>query len=465
MAKTPLNTGQAGERWLERGITLPHAIGLLLGYIIGASIFVLVGPLAASVGPGLFVSYALAAVPALLVCLYNIQLGAVLPTTGANYVVASRVLSPFAGFLSNWAMLVATFFGVPVLAWGFGIYLAQFVPGIPPMAGAIGIVVVLGTVNVLGVRIAAWVQSLMVLMFVAALALFIVGGLPHIDPALQQPLFPNGFGAVVITAISAYFSYIGFTVITEVAGEIREPRRNIPRALIVSFLIVLLIYTSTSYVFTGVMDWREAGQSAATLTHAAARFLPPGLVTFIGLGALFAAATTIHGVLMTSSRDVLMLGHDGVLPAVFGRVHPRLRTPVAALVLLIAVSCAGVAMGFTLDQYALLTVLGLMVVHIISSTAVFLLPSRRPDLWQRASIQFSTVGRWFTWIGVLAVSIFFLVVGSAEVPSGALLFAALMLAGVVYWYARRAYLAARDINLEARMATFGTQLEQELSVD
>lgn len=466
MATQPRTTTAAttGE-WLERGISLPHAVALILGYVLGASIFLLIGPLAGGAGPALYLSYLIAAVPALWVCFYNIQLGAVMPTTGANYVAASRVLSPFAGFISNWAMLVAAFFGVPVLAWGFGVYLAEFIPAISPMAGAIGIVVLLGIVNLLGISVAAWVQSLMVLSFVAALVMFTVGGLPHINPEFQMPLFPNGFGAVIVTAISAYFSYIGFTVITEVAGEIQQPRRNIPRALAISFAAVLLLYMTTTYVFTGVLHWEEAGQSGAALAEAAATFLSPGLVSFIGVAALFAAATTIHGVLMTASRDVLMLGQDRILPAVFGRVHPRFRTPAAGVILLVVISIAGVSMGFTLDHYALLTVLGLMVVHMITATAVFVLPRRRPELWERASVKFSPAGRWVTWIGVLVMALFFLVIGAAEAPSGALLFVALMLGGIGYWYARKAYLAGRGINLEEQMSTFSAEMEQELSAD
>lgn len=466
MATQPRTTSvTTTEEWLQRGITLPHAIALILGYIIGASIFLLIGPLAGSAGPAVYLSYLIAAVPALWVCFYNIQLGAAVPTTGANYVAASRVLSPFAGFVSNWAMLVAAFFGVPVLAWGFGVYLAEFVPTVSPMTGAIGIVVLLGIVNFLGVSVSAWVQSLMVLSFFAALVLFAVGGLPHINPEFQRPLFPNGFGAVIVTAISAYFSYIGFTVITEVAGEIQQPRRNIPRALAISFAVVLLLYMTTTYVFTGVLHWEEAGQSGAALTEAAATFLSPGLVAFIGVAALFAAATTIHGVVMTASRDVLMLGRDGILPAVFGRVHPRFRTPTAGIILLVLISIAGVSMGLTLDHYALLTVLGLMVVHMITATAVFFLPRRHPELWVRAAVQFSPAGRWVTWIGVLVMALFFLVIGAAEAPSGALLFLVLMLFGIGYWYARKAYLAGRGVDLEEQMSKFNAEMEQELSAD
>lgn len=455
----------ATEQWLERGITLPHAVALILGYVIGASIFLLIGPLAGDVGPGLYWVYAMAAVPALFVCLYNIQLGAVMPTTGANYVAATRVLSPFAGFIANWAMMVAAFFGMAVLAYGFGVYLQEFIPSITPLQGAIGVVLLLGAINYIGISAATWVQSLMVLTIVAALAVFAVGGLPHMNPDFHRPLFPNGFGAAVVTAITAYFSYIGFTVITEVSGEIQRPRRNIPLALVISFAAILVLYMGTTYVFTGVVHWEEAAQVGAALPHAAARFLPPAMVGFIALAGLFATATTIHATLLTLSRDLLMLGRDGVLPAVFGRVHPRFHTPGVGIVAVVLVCVLGISLGFTLDEYALLAVLGLMIVHIVTATTVLLLPRRKPQLWQRAPVRYSKAGLWFMWIGAVAIGLFYLLLGLLEAGRLAGLFVGLMAVGGVYWFARKAYLIQRGVDLEERMKSFTDEMKRELAAD
>ena len=384
-----------------------------------------------------------------------------MPTTAANYVAASRVLSPFAGFALNWALLVATFFGLPVLAWGFGAYLAELVQGITPAVGAVAILLVLGLVNYLGIRVSAWVQTLMVAVLLAALLVFILGGLPHVDPNLQSPLFPLGFGAVLLTAIPAYFSYIGFTSITEVAGEIQNPRRNIPRTLVVTFAAVLLLYVSTMYVFTGVVDWKLAA-SATELSEAAARFLPPYLVTFIRIGALLAAATTIHAVLLTTCRDIMMLGRDGVFPTLFGRIHPRFGTPHVALGFAVLIAMVGVSMALTLEEYALLTVMGLMVVQTIASVAVFRLPHRYPGWWERSPIKFSRFWRWFTLIGTVVFSLLFLVFGMVRGPRGALLFVGLMLSCVPYWYLRKRFLASHGVDLERQVAAVSGLVAEEI---
>lgn len=123
------------------------AVGIVVGFVIGASIFILVGPLAGNVGPGLPLAYLIACVPAIFACLYNIQLAGALPTTGANYVAGTRFISPFAGFVTTWMVLVGACFGVPLLAVGFASYLAQLVPGTPIIPTAVAVIVVLCVAN------------------------------------------------------------------------------------------------------------------------------------------------------------------------------------------------------------------------------------------------------------------------------------------------------------------------------
>lgn len=450
---------------MVRGVSLLHAITIILGYVIGASIFLLVGPLSGMAGPTLYLSYIIAAIPAIFVCLYNVQLGSAMPVTAANYVIATKINSPFWGFFLNWAMVVAVFFGVPLLAWGFADYLSFFIPGLPVMPVALAVIALLALVNYFGVKPAAWLQTVMVAIFVVALMIFAFGGIPHINPEYHRPLFPLGFGAVLITAVAAYYSYIGFTVITEIAGEIVNPRKNIPIALVVSILSVLAIYVLVTYVLTGTLYWETAGVSPAAVTEAAQGFLSPGLVTFIGIAALFASATTINAVLLTSSRDVMMLGRDGVFPEVFGRINKKYKTPGTSIGFVFLISALGVLLAYAIERYAMLTVFGLIVVHIIAATAVFRLPTIRSDIFERARIRFKPFWRWFTWIGSLLVASFFMIIGLVEDTQGWLLFISLLVLGVAYWYFRKWYLTNKGINLEEGMKEYSDMLKEELEVE
>lgn len=449
----------------RRQISLLGAVGILVGFVVGASIFVLVGPLAGSVGPGLPFAYLLASVPTVFACLYNIQLAGALPTTAANYVAGTRFISPFAGFVTTWMILVGACFGVPLLAVGFASYLQQLVPGIPIIPTAVAVVVLLCMANLLGLRFATVVQAILVMVFLLALVLYIGAGVPHIDATQYQTLFPNGISALFLAAIAAYYSFTGFTVITEVAGEVRNARRNVPVAIIVSFLLVLAVYVGVTTVLTGTLDWRTAGESPAAVTASAATFLPAAATTFISFGALFASATTINAVLASLSRDVLQLARDQVFPAWLGKIHPRFGSPYGGILVLTGVSVVGVLLAFGIERYALITVFAFLVIHLVTATAVLRLPRVRPDVWQRSPFQFSAFWRWFTYAGVVVLSVLIFGFASYSDPATAVVFLVAGALAVPYWLARRRTLLRRGVDLNESMRRFTRDMADELALD
>lgn len=448
----------------RRQISLLGAVSILVGFVVGASIFVLVGPLAGEVGPGLPLAYALAAIPAIFACLYNIQLAGALPTTGANYVAGTRFISPAAGFVTTWMIIVGACFGVPLLAVGFAAYMAELVPGTPITLTAIAVVVLLGGANLLGLRFAAVVQVIMVVLFLLALAIFVLGGIPQIDTARYSPLLPNGTSALLLAAIAAYYSFTGFTVITEVAGEVRDARRNVPRAIIISFLIVLAVYVGVTGVLTGTMDWQAAGESPAAVAESADTFLPGAVVTFISLGALFASATTINAVFTSLSRDILQLGRDGVFPEWFGRVHEKYGSPYGGILTLTGVSVVGVLLAFGIERYALITVFAFLVIHLITSTAVLRLPKLRPDLWAMSPFQFSPFWRWFTYVGMVVLAVAIMGFATYSDPVSGLVFLICSALAIPYWVLRRRTLLKAGIDLDHSMRQFTDDMAAELDL-
>lgn len=447
-----------------RQISLLGAISILVGFVVGASIFVLVGPLAGQVGPGLPLAYALASIPAVFACLYNIQLAGALPTTGANYVAGTRFVSPAAGFLTTWMILIGASFGVPLLAVGFASYMAELLPGTPIIPTAVAVVVLLGLVNLLGLRFAAVVQAIMVVIFILALAIYVFAGVPSIETARYTPLLPNGTSALLLTSIAAYYSFTGFTVITEVAGEVRNARRNVPLAIIVSFLIVLVIYISVTAVLTGTLGWEAAGESPAAVADSAAAFLPNWAVTFINFGALFASATTINAIFTSLSRDILQLGRDGVFPAWFGRTHPRFGAPYGGILTLTGASVVGVLLAFGIERYALITVFAFLVIHLISATAVLRLPKLRPDLWAQSPFQFTPFWRWFTFLGVVILTVAIFAFATYSDPVTGLVFLLCSAVAIPYWLVRRRVLLNDGIDLNHSMRKFTAEMSAELGI-
>ena len=243
---------------LERSIGLGGAAATLVGYVVGASIFILPGELAASTGPAIFLSFLLASIPALLSCFVTAQIGCVYPVSGGPYIAASRNLSPFAGFMLVWSLMLGATIGIPLIAYGFADYLAFFIPGVPQMVVALGIV-----------------------------------------------------------------------------------------------------------------------------------------ASLISFGALFAAATSVNGILLAISRDIYALARDQIFPEALGRLGGQKHMPHAAILTVTLLGLIGISRGASITQYALSAVMAIMLVQILSAAAVFALPRKRPERFAAAGFRLSPFWRVF----------------------------------------------------------------------
>ena len=448
---------------LERSLSLVGCVGAIVGLVIGASIFVLIPTLAGMTGPSLYLAYAISVVPAIFAALYLMQLGGALPVTGANYVAVTRWISPAAGVVIVLTGIIAMISTNCIAAWGFGEYIVAYFPNISVLGVAIGVVVLFGVINWLGVKIFQWTQVLMVVLLLLAMFIFGITGLFHIQPEFQAPLFPEGIGSFFLVVAIATFSWAGFIAITEVAGEVRNPKRNIPVALILSIVIILIIYILQTYVFTGTLLWTEAAEiGPVAVLAAAANFLPEGVVAYIAIAALLAMATTINSIMLLGAREAFALSRDQVMPSFFNRVHSRFKTPYLTIFLITVLSVVGVIFAAGLEQYALMVVFALMITQSFGATAVWRMPKRAPDLYAKALFRFTPFWRRFTWIGcLLTFSLIFLFGLLADLKTG-LVFFGIMLLGIVYWYWRKSYLQKRGIDIHKNLRSFSKEVITEI---
>ena len=421
---------------------------MLIGYVVGGSIFILPGTLAASAGPGIFISYLIASVLALFTCLVTAQVGSAIPTSGANYIAVSRVLSPFWGFMFIWTLIVTIAVGVPLIAYGFAEYLAYFIPGLNPMLIAVLSILVFVGVNILGIQVASWIQAVMVLEFMAALLVFGGGGVANSDPALLTPLFPMGFGAVLFMAIPAYYSYSGFFIIAEIGEEIKDPSRNIPKALLISFCLVLLVYTVVPLAVTGVLPWNTLGETKGAVAVASEIFFPKWLAEAIAFSALFAIATSINGIIVAQSRDIFAVARDRVLPEGLSKVTKLFRTPFVAILMVGGLSLIGTLIGTSIQNYAIMTVLGFMIIQCLSGLAVLNLPKKLPERYAKAKFKLKGFALPFFSIGLVIISLAFLVVGVIQSFLSALIFLGLVGLGALLYILRKNALEKKGLRLE-----------------
>lgn len=430
-------------------IGVAGAVSMIVGYIIGGSIFILPVALTGRVGPAAFLAYLVAAAIALFVCVASAQIGSAFPMSGGTYVAVSRVISPFWGFMVVWMGILMVFTSTSALAYALVDYLTAYVPVLTSyrFVGAVTTIVVFTWVNLRGIRTAVWVQTAMVVVFMAALIVVGTAGLANASPSDFTPLFPLGPGEVLAAAVPAYYSYSGFSAIVNIGGEVRHPRRNIPLVLALSFPIILVTYTLVTLAVPAALPWQALSQGPATLTRVTAVLLPGWFSVCMGVAALCAIATSINGLLLSKSRDVFALAIDRVLPKPLATVGP-FGEPRVALYAMGAAAVCGIALRRSFAEYASMAVLCVMVVHALQGFVVVLLPSRAPDHFASAGYRLGGFGRVAWGAGLAVCALAFIAIGLASDPFGGVIYLLACALGAVWYHARRVALRRAGLSID-----------------
>src|SRR5687767_13231948 len=192
---------------LRRDLGLLDAVGVGLGAIIGAGIFVVTGVAAGVAGPSFLVGLLLAGVAAACNALSSAQLAAAYPQAGGTYEYGYRVLHPWLGFAAGWMFLASKLAAGGTVALGFGSYLAELVPGIPARGAAVSAAVLLTAANHFGIKKAGRLNTAIVAVTLLVLICFVVTGLPAFDPENLQPFAPAGTRRVLESAALLFFAY------------------------------------------------------------------------------------------------------------------------------------------------------------------------------------------------------------------------------------------------------------------
>lgn len=357
---------------LVRELGLSEAVAIGLGTMIGAGIFVLSSIAADRAGPGAALSYVAAGLICLPTAMAVSELATGMPKAGGSYHLISRSLGPIAGAIvgpGNWLGLV---FATGFYLIGFAEYVAYFL-SLPTWATALVAGLFFVFLNYRGAKLSGRVQNVIVLLLVLILALFVIRGLFNVDPALHRPFVPYGWGAVVANVGLIIVSFTGFEKISTIAEEIKEPERNLPRAIIGSVIVATVLYAAILYVATGILPYDEIASFRAPLVEAANRFMSVVGIVGMSLGALLATASSANAAIMASSRINFALGRDHILPAWFNQIHPRYLTPhrsvlvTGGLAIILALSgeaamLAEISSALFMVSYALLA-LGLLVMR------------------------------------------------------------------------------------------------------
>ncbi|HUE88062.1 MAG TPA: amino acid permease [Vicinamibacterales bacterium] len=327
---------------LTRAIGLPHATAIVVGIIIGASVFVQSSEITARVPSltGVTLAWVVAGMLTMAGALVCAELSSALPRTGGVYVFLREIYSPALGFLWGWAMFWSMHTGIAAaIATVFARYAAYFVPmgDMALRAAAIGAILVLSFVNYFGVRFGSRVQTAFTVVKVLAVVAIIFAG-AWFDPAVgasPTTAAPGEYGAGdFLLAVSAgLFAFGGWHMVTYTAEETKDPERTIPRALVLGTLIVTACYVGLNFVYLSVLPIDRVIASTRVAADTFEALVGPWGGSFVSALVMFSAFGALNGVILAGPRVYYSMAQDGLLFKPAAAVHPRFKTPGRAIAL------------------------------------------------------------------------------------------------------------------------------------
>ncbi len=314
-------------------LSLFDAVNVSLGSIIGAGIFVILGAAAAVAGPALVVAVLVAALVSLLTGLSAAELSRMYPQSGGVYLFARRTLSDFSGFLVGWVWLFSNIVVGATVAVGFGHYLNFFFPGLATGAGVALIVVAAVLVHLLGAKESSRLNNVLVMFKLTVLLFFSAAAFLHFRTANFRPFLPFGFQGVWAGAATVFFAYSGFARVAVIADEIEDPRKNVPRATLLSIFISTVIYVLVAAAAVGGVGFRLLAGSGSPLADAAGALGLASGARLVALGGLAATGTVALAAVLGLSRLAQVMARDGELPGFIARVRGAQGVPRNAILI------------------------------------------------------------------------------------------------------------------------------------
>ncbi|MCP2520669.1 amino acid permease [Candidatus Aminicenantes bacterium AC-335-A11] len=337
---------------LSRNLSLFSATMIGVGAMIGAGIFVLTGIAAGIAGPAFILAFLLNGIVAFFTASAYAELGGTIPEAGGGYLWVKEALPPPMGFLSGWMSWMAHSVACSLYAVGFGAYFAEFLnsAGIKIISDAeilkkilaFILVSVFTYINYKGVKETGIAQTIVTILKILILSIFILLGLFFIfrNPSSFShftPFIPKGTTAILIAMGLTFIAFEGYEIIAQSGEEIINPRRNIPRAIFYSLLIVVPIYLFVGFVALGVVEpgnltaWDFLGLKKEIGLIEAAKNISSFGGIIIMIGGLFSTISALNATIYSSSRVSFAMGRDHNLPQFFSKIHSRFKTPFGAL--------------------------------------------------------------------------------------------------------------------------------------
>ena len=388
----------AAERpGFRRALGLLATVALVVGNMVGTSVYTLPASLAAETGPLGILAWVLTAIGYFFVALVYASLGARYPRTGGPYIYAREAFGDFAGFQTVWAYWVSAVIGNAGIVTGVVGYAVAFSPVLadggpwPSFLLAQALLWGLCLLNVIGVRESSRLQITVMIVTITPLLLIAAISLRAFDPSNLVPFAPNGFGSIAVGAALVVWAYSGVESATVPAEEMRDPQTTIRRGTMLGYAIATVVFLLTSVAVAGALPNDVIASSPRPIALAAEHAIGPWAGTVIGVAAILAGLGTLNGWILMAGRIPVSAAQDGLFFRAFGTIHPRFGTPHRALVAGTGVASAMLLLIFdrsllgVFQFIVLLAVLTTLLPHLYSAAASLMLVRRDPSLYTPAA--------------------------------------------------------------------------------
>lgn len=382
---------------LDRSLGLMQLTAIGIGGIIGAGIFTLAGTVAhETAGPAVLVSFLIAGLASACAALSYAEFAGLIPKAGSAYTYGYAVLGEFAGWFIGWDLLLEYTAIVAVVAIGisgyFGFLVEEMGANLPTwMLGAPGtghghrvdlfaavLCLLIAWLLNMGIRTAARFETFVVALKVLVVLVVIAVGMFHINTANYHPFFPFGISGAFTGAATVFFAVFGYDAMSTAAEESKDAQRHMPKAIIYSLAISMVLYVAACLVLTGMQNYTEIDPESGF----SSAFKSVGLdklADVIAVGAIIGILTVMFTFMLGVTRVWFSMSRDGLLPIWFAKTHPTRHVP-TRVTWIVGAASAVIAGFLPIGEAAELTNIGILLAFVVVCSAVIVLRYRQPEL-------------------------------------------------------------------------------------